>query len=403
MARNILFTAAVILIVLSLFLPWFTINQSQERSVKDGFYEDGVNVKTETSFSVKYYLDHAILKAMTEESKSGNSERTYSGENDHYSEHIESGDELNSTESFLYSFYKITLVILALSFIIIVLEGFGQGSDLSSMKMGIALLHLIIIILFLSGIKSSVLETQGDEVVLQSPNSNEYVNMTLPFGIGKSLVSNDTHNEYYTLEDASSYGFEKTRIETTSYDNTWQGSYFRLFSGPGPDDINWDKNNYNTSFASYNQNMTTYYVWFDREPLDANVSDRDPTPESTDDDTYVSMRVEIAGLNESNSSASAATIRNRIVQAIDASNAPFSATANQTVNNILYIESTYYGNQQDSQSWYAGSVATEVDGFLDYTESTADTKLEASWYPSTGFVVSFLAFGCFIGSRFEDS
>ena len=67
MARNILFTAAVILIVLSLFLPWFTINQSQERSVKDGFYEDGVNVKTETSASVKYYLDHAIVKAMTEE------------------------------------------------------------------------------------------------------------------------------------------------------------------------------------------------------------------------------------------------------------------------------------------------------------------------------------------------
>ena len=53
MARNILFTAAVILIVLSLFLPWFTINQSQDRSVKDGFYEDGVNVKTESSVSVK--------------------------------------------------------------------------------------------------------------------------------------------------------------------------------------------------------------------------------------------------------------------------------------------------------------------------------------------------------------
>ncbi len=105
--------------------------------------------------------------------------------------------------------------------------------------------------------------------------------------------------------------------------------------------------------------------------------------------------VEIAGLEDSNNSASAATIRNRIVQAIDASNAPFSATANQTVNNILYIESTYYGNQQNSQSWYGGIVASEVDGFLDYTESTADTKLEASWYPSTGFVVSLLAFFCF--------
>ena len=400
MARNILFTAAVILIVLSLFLPWFTINQSQERSVKDGFYEDGVNVKTETSASVKYYLDHAILKAMTEESKGSNSERTYTGENDHYSEHIESGDELNSTESFLYSFYKITLVILALSFIIIVLEGFGQGSDLSSMKMGIALLHLIIIILFLSGIKSSVLETQGDEVVLESPNSNEYVNMTLPFGIGKSLVSNDTHNEYYTLEDSSSYGFEKTEIETTSYDNTGQGQYFRLFSGPGPDDIDWDKNNWNTTFQY--ENETTYYVWFDRQALDANVSDRDPTPESTDDDKYVSMRVEIAGLEESDNSA--ATIRNRIVQVFDASNAPFSATANQTVNNILYVESTYYGNQRNAEGWnYGGDAFVIENGFLDYTESTADTKFEASWYPSTGFVVSFLAFGCFVGSHFEDS
>ena len=400
MTRNILFTAAVILIVLSLFLPWFTINQSQERSVKDGFYEDGTNVKTESSVSVKYYLDHAILKAMNEESKGSNSERSYSGENDHYSEHIKSGDELNSTESFLYSFYKISLVILALSFIIIVLEGFGQGSDLSSMKMGIALLHLIIIILFLSGIKTSVLETQGDEVVLESPNSNEYVNMTLPFGIGKSLVSNDTHNEYYTLANASSYGFEKTQIETTSYDSTGQGQYFRLFSGPGPDDIDWDKNNWNRTLQY--ENETTYYVWFDRQALDANVSDRDPTPESTDDDKYVSMRVEIAGLEESDDSAAA--IRNRIVQVFDASNAPFSATANQTVNNILYVESTYYGNQRNAEGWnYNGNAFVVDNGFLDYTESTADTKFEASWYPSTGFVVSFLAFGCFVGSRFEDS
>ena len=113
------------------------------------------------------------------------------------------------------------------------------------------------------------------------------------------------------------------------------------------------------------------------------------------------MRVDINGLEENNNSA--ATIRNRIVQVFDASNSPFSATANQTENNRLFIDSNYYGNQRDGQAWnYNGNVFTDINGFLDYTESTADTKLEASWYPSTGFVVSLLSAVCFVGSRFED-
>ncbi len=402
MARNILFSAGIVLLVLSLFLPWFVMNNSEESSIKDGYYESGTQVTTATETTWKFSLDHSVVENDSETTKGSNSNSSYSGTNDHYKEHLIGspwGGELTSIQSLLYTLYKIVMVVLLLSFTVVVLEGLNPEADMSSMKMGIVLLSFIVILVYLGGIRGAIYEDQGSETVLESPNSNEYVNMTLPFGFGKSLVSNDTHNEYYTLANASSYGFEKTVVVTTNYDNTWQGSYFILYSGPGPDDIDWNKNNWNHS-GNY-ENETTYYIWFDREALDANVSDRDPTPESTDDNKYVSMRVDINGLEENNNSA--ATIRNRIVQVFDASNSPFSATANQTENNRLFIDSNYYGNQRDGQAWnYNGNVFTDINGFLDYTESTADTKLEASWYPSTGFVVSLLSAVCFVGSRFED-
>jgi len=412
MARNILFTAGVVLVIMSLFLPWYVLNNSSEETQRDNYYESGGALKTETDSSAKYYLSHAVLKQEVEQTKygtnsgitaGGKSNSTYSGDNDHYREQLVGlspwGGELSSVESFLYTLYKVVMIILFLSFTIIVLEGLNSEADLSSMKIGIAFLHLIILLLFITGIKSAVLEDNGDVTMLESPNSNEYVNMTLPFGFGKTLVSNDTHLEYYTLENSSSYGYEKTVVVTTSYDNTWQEAYFLLYSGPGPDEIRWNKNNYNHSF-SY-ENETTYYVWFDREELDANVSDRDPTPDNSDNNKYVGLRIGIDDLDEDNNSAS--TIRNRIIQTLDASGAPFTATANQTVDNRLSIESTYYGNQRNGNSWnYNGNVNTETDGFLDYTESMADRTLGASWYPSTGFVVSILGFVCFVGSRFED-
>lgn len=396
MARNILFSAAVVLIVLSLFLPWFTMNYTSNSAIRDGYYEEGGAVKTETEFSLSYYLDHGLFKQKTEITKGDNSERTYGGSNNHYSENLESGDSLGSTESLLYSLYKIIMVVLFLSFVIVVLEGFGQETDLSSIKIGIALLNLVVILLFISSIKASFLEDNGDEVILESSESNEYVNMSSSFGFGKSLVSNDTHIEYYALADSSSFGFEKTIVTTRDYDSTWQSSYFVLYSGPSPDEIDWNKNNYNHSY-NY-ENETSYYVWFDKEALDANVSDRNPTLLG---DEFKSIRVDINDLSENNNSD--VVIRNRIVQAVDSSGYPFTALGNQTELDRLSIESTYYGNQRNAQDSYSGNVFTTVDGFLDYTEVRADTKLGASWHPSSGFIVSILGFVCFVGSRFEDS
>jgi len=403
MARNILFTAGVVLVIMSLFLPWYVLNESSDGAQRDNYYESGGAVKTESDSSVKFYLSHAVVKEEIEVTKGGKSNSSYSGGNDHYREELVGlspwGGELSSVESFLYTLYKVVMIILLLSFTITVLEGLNSEADLSSMKTGIALLHLIILLLFVTGIKSAVLEDNGDVTMLESPNSNEYVNMTLPFGFGKTLVSNDTHLDYYTLENTSSYGFERTIIDTVTYDSTGQGSYFLLYSGPGPDEIRWDKNNYNHSF-SY-ENETTYYIWFDKTELDANVSDRDPTLDDTEDDTYESIRVDISDLSENNNSD--VVIRNRIIQVFDASPTPFSASGNQTEMTRLYIDSSYYGNQRNAVGWwYSGNVATETDGFLDYTEVTTDSALGASWYPSTGFVVSILGFVCFVGSRFED-
>jgi hypothetical protein len=399
MNRNIMFSAAVVLVVLSLFLPWFTLTFSSERTTKDNFYADGKKVTIESDASVKYYLDKTSVSQRTDETKSGKTESTYFGGYDHTRENLESGGTVDNTESFLYSIYKIVMVILILSFTVLVLESFGNESSLDSMKTGIALLHVIILLLFITGIKNSYLEDTGDGVILSSPNSNEYVNMTMPVGFN-SLVSNDTHTQYYGLED---FGFEKTVVDVAPYDWTSTGNYFVLFSGPVSDEVEWDRNNYNTTFSYDNQ--TAYYVWFDKQEMDANVSDRDPTPDEDDCSSGYKackgIRVEITDLSESEDSAYA--IRNRIIQTFSANSAPFGTTGNATDSDRMYFESTYYGNNQDSGAWsYSGSVFTEVNGFATFEAVTSDTTLTANWYPSTGFVASLIGFVCFVASRFED-
>ena len=400
MGRNIMFSAAVVLVVLSLFLPWFTLTFSSERTTKDNLYEDGKKITIESDASLKYYPDRTSISQRTDETKSGKETvSTYSGDTGYTREDLEAGTTIGNTESFLYSIYKIVMVILVLAFTVLVLESFGNESSLDSMKTGIALLHAIVLLLFIAGIKTSYLEDDNDGVMLESPNSNEYVNMTMPVGLN-SLVSNDTHTQYYALED---FGFEKTIVDVASYDWTNTGDYFVIFSGPVSDDVEWDRNNYNSTFSYDNQ--TAYYVWFDRQEMDANVSDRDPTPDEDDCSSLFKacegIRVEISDLEESDDSAYA--IRNRIIQTFDASFAPFLATGNSTDSDRMYLESTYYGNNQDSSAWgYSGNVFTEVDGFATFEIVTSDTTLTANWYPSTGFVCSLIGFVCFVGSRFED-
>ena len=399
MGRNIMFSAAVVLVVLSLFLPWFTLTFSSERTTKDNLYADGKKITIETDTSWNYYPDKTSASQRTDQTKSGKTESTYAGSYDHSREDLEAGNTIGNTASFLYSLYKIVMVILILSFTVLVLESFGNESSLDSMKTGIALLHVIVLLLFITGIKNSYLEDTGDGVILSSPNSNEYVNMTMPVGF-KSLVSNDTHTQYYELED---FGFERTVVDVAPYDWTSTGDYFVLFSGPVSDEVEWDRNNYNATFSYDNQ--TAYYVWFDRQEMDANVSDRDPTPDEDDCSSGYKackgIRVEITGLSESNDSAYA--IRNRIIQTFGANSAPFGTTSNATESDRMYFESTYYGNNQDSSAWsYSGSVFTEVNGFATFEAVTSDTTLTANWYPSTGFVASLIGFVCFVGSRFED-
>ena len=400
MGRNVMFSAAVVLVVLSLFLPWFTMAVTTEFTTKDNLYADGKKVTTGSDMSWKYYPDKTSFSQRTDETKSGRETvSTHAGSYDHTREDLEAGGTVGNTASFLYSIYKVVMVILILAFTVLVLESFGNESSLDSMKTGIALLHAIILLLFIAGIKTSFLEDNGDGVIVSSPNSNEYVNMTMPVGFN-SLVSNDTHNQYYELED---YGFEKTVVDIAQYDWTSTGNYFVIFSGPVSDEVEWDRNNYNATFSYDNQ--TAYYVWFDRQEMDANVSDRDPTPDEDDCSSFLKacegIRVEISDLSESDDSAYA--IRNRIIQTFGASSAPFGTTGNATDSDRMYFESTYYGNNQDSvNAWYSGSVFTEADGFATFEAVTADTTLTANWYPSTGFVASLIGFVCFVGSRFED-
>ena len=106
MGRNIMFSAAVVLVVLSLFLPWFTLTFSSERTTKDNLYEDGKKITIESDASLKYYPDRTSISQRTDETKSGKETvSTYSGDTGYTREDLEAGTTIGNTESFLYSIF----------------------------------------------------------------------------------------------------------------------------------------------------------------------------------------------------------------------------------------------------------------------------------------------------------
>ena len=138
MGRNVMFSAAVVLVVLSLFLPWFTMAITTENSTKDNLYADGKKVTAESDISLKYYPDKFSASQRTDVTKSGRETvSTHAGDNDHTREDLEAGATIGNTQSFLYSIYKIVMVVLILAFTVLVLESFGNESNLDSMKTGI--------------------------------------------------------------------------------------------------------------------------------------------------------------------------------------------------------------------------------------------------------------------------
>ena len=151
MARNILFSAGIVLIVLSLFLPWFAVSYNTQYMVRDNLYDDGAKEETEMSYSENYYLDREKMEFTLDVVRPDDTETTYVGNYTYHREGMETKGFIDFLSGFLYSFYKIMLVAIALSFIIVVLEAFGNEANLASMKTGIALFLVIIMLTFVVG------------------------------------------------------------------------------------------------------------------------------------------------------------------------------------------------------------------------------------------------------------
>ncbi len=386
MSRNALFTAGIILLTLSLFSPWFTLTFSNEYMVRDNLYEDGKKIDSEWSGYEKYYLDHSNEAATWDTTKNGNTESQYYGNYSYYREGMETNGNIDSLPGFLYSIYKIIFVVIALSFIVIAFEAFSSNDDLQSMKLGITLLLTVILLVFITGVKGSYLADAEDPVMVQSTNSNEYVNMTSPIGFN-TLIANDTFTQYYEL---TNYSYEKVILTIPDYDGTWNGAYFTFRAGPDPNDLEWD-NAYN------NSDDLAYYVWFMTSET-ANSSDYDPNGAGT------GIMVNISDLGDSEDDTSA-LIKSRIIQAINGAGIPLKALSepSEQVWSKMSIESVNFGYADGfSNSWWNGNYETVEQGFTEYEAVEGDFNYKINWYPSLGFFVSVISLLSFLGSIFRE-
>jgi len=386
MSRNALFTAGIILLVLSLFSPWFTLTFSNEYMVRDNLYEDGKKIDSEWSGYEKYYLDHSNEATTWDTTKNGNTESQYYGNYSYYREGMETNGNIDSLPGFLYSIYKIIFVVIALSFIVIAFEAFSSNDDLQSMKSGITLLLTVILLVFITGVKGSYLADVEDPVMAQSTNSNEYVNMTSPIGFN-TLIANDTFTEYYEL---TNYSYEKVILTIPDYDNTWNGAYFTFRAGPDPNDLEWD-NAYN------NSDDLEYYVWFMTSET-ANSNDYDPNGAGT------GIMVNISDLGDSEDDTSA-LIKSRIIQAINGAGIPLKALSepSEQVWSKMSIESVNFGYADDfSNNWWNGNFEIVEQGFTEYEAVEGDFNYKINWYPSVGFFVTIISLLSFLGSIFRE-
>ena len=387
MSRNNLFTAGIILLTLSFFSPWFTLTYSNEYMVRDNLYEDGKKIDSEWSGYEKYYLDHSNQASTWDTTKNGNTDSQYYGNYSYYREGMETNGNIDSLPGFLYSIYKIIFVVIALSFIVIAFEAFSSNDDLQSMKSGIALLLTVILLVFITGVKGSYLADAGDPVMVQSTNSNEYVNMTSPIGFN-TLIANDTFTQYYEL---TNFSYEKVVLTIPDYDNTWDGAYFTFRAGPDPNDLEWD-NTYN------NSNDLLFYIWFMKSE-DEDSSNYDPSGDNR------GIMVDISDLSDSEEDTSA-LIKSRIVQAINGAGIVLTAASEPSSEgdwSKMHIESVNFGYAEGYQgAWWNGNGETVEQGFTEYEAVEGDYTFKINWYPSLGFFVAVISLISFLGSIFRE-
>ena len=79
MGRNIMFSAGIVLLSLSLFLPWFAVTYDTQFMVRDNLYEDGKKTDWVFSFNEKHYLDRETTAGSSETTKNGAPEGRYGG------------------------------------------------------------------------------------------------------------------------------------------------------------------------------------------------------------------------------------------------------------------------------------------------------------------------------------
>ena len=369
MDRSTSSLASVVLLLLALMMPWFTMSISESYEYRENREEDGKQITHETTTKQSYYLDRLLLKGSSEEGESGllgidAETESKSGTYVYYEQSLEGNSgSTGATSGFMYGLYKIFLLILLLRIALFFAENILDKDILENANLFLSIAMLLLIIVFIFGFKGSFIMDNNDRVILEKNAADESdVNMTLIIGLGSVTDENTTLDYRVAVE---SYFYEEIRIDAPPAAWIDSGDYFYFSSG---------------------QNISQFYAWFDKNG--DGTTDK-PSPQSGG---MIEVHIDISELADNGSSEDMA----REIHATLLSEVPdvFTVTLNgsafnQSVNMVALV----HGETTDPSNYNVGDfyIYTVNQGRVetDYNNFYSDTETKAMWYPSWGFILFF--------------
>ena len=369
MDRSTSSLASVVLLLLALMMPWFTMSISESYEYRENREEDGKQITHETTTKQSYYLDRLLLKGSSEEGESGllgidAETESKSGTYVYYEQSLEGNSgSAGATSGFMYGLYKIFLLILLLRIALFFAENILDKDILENANLFLSIAMLLLIIVFIFGFKGSFIMDNNDRVILEKNAADESdVNMTLIIGLGSVTDENTTLDYRVAVE---SYFYEEIRIDAPPAAWIDSGDYFYFSSG---------------------QNISQFYAWFDKNG--DGTTDK-PSPQSGG---MIEVHIDISELADNDSREDMA----REIHATLLSEVPdvFTVTLNGSAfNQSLNMVALIHGETTDPSNYNVGNfeIYTIDQGRVEtyFNDIYSDTETKAMWYPSWGFILFF--------------
>ena len=365
MDRSTSSLASVVLLLLALMMPWFTMSISESYEYRENWEEDGKQITHETTTKQSYYLDRLLLKGSSEEGESGllgidAETESKSGTYVYYEQSLEGNSgSAGATSGFMYGLYKIFLLILLLRIALFFAENILDKDILENANLFLSIAMLLLIIVFIFGFKGSFIMDNNDRVILEKNAADESdVNMTLIIGLGSVTDENTTLDYRVAVE---SYFYEEIQIDAPAADWIDSGDYFYFSSG---------------------QDIKQYYAWFDKNG--DGTTDK-PDPQSGG---RIEVHIDISELADNDSREELAS---EIYGTLESEVSDVFTVALQETQ--VSMVALVYGETENPSNYNVGNfeIYTIDQGRVEtyFNDIYSDSETKAMWYPSWGFILFF--------------